>query len=55
MTGNFDFIVLGGVMRGYRATDEDKAPETALAQGWMDKSALYISEVPRATFETFIQ
>lgn len=41
-------------MQGYRATDKDRTPESALTQGSMDESALYISDVPRATFKSFI-
>jgi len=61
--------VFAGVTRGYRATDQDWTPETALAQfdavmdtdgfvipeGSMDEAALYTSDVPWAAFKAFIQ
>ena len=61
--------VFAGVTRGYRATDKDWTPETALAQfdavmdtsgfhipaGSMDEAALYTSDVPWAAFKAFIQ
>jgi len=61
--------VFAGVTRGYRATDKDWTPETALAQfdavmdtqgfiipeGSMDEAALYESDVPWAAFKAFIQ
>jgi Dehydrogenases with different specificities (related to short-chain alcohol dehydrogenases) len=61
--------VFAGVTRGYRATDKDWTPETALDQfdavmdtdgfaipeGSMDESALYTSSVPWDAFKAFIQ
>lgn len=61
--------VFAGVTQGYRATDKDWTPETALAQfdavmdtsgfhipeGSMDEAALYTSDVPWAAFKAFIQ
>lgn len=61
--------VFAGVTRGYRATDKDWTPETALAQfdavmdtsgfdiptGSMDEAALYKSDVPWDAFKAFIQ
>lgn len=49
--------VFAGVTQGYRATDKDWTPETALAQfdTVMDESALYTSDVPWAAFKAFIQ
>ena len=61
--------VFAGVTRGYRATDKDWTPETALAQfdavmdtsgfhipaGSMDEAALYTSDVPWDAFKAYIQ
>jgi len=61
--------VFAGVTQGYRATDKDWTPETALAQfdkvmdttvfhipeGSMDEAALYTSDVPWEAFKAFIK
>lgn len=61
--------VFAGVTQGYRATDKDWTPETALAQfdkvmdttgfhipeGSMDEAALYTSDVPWEAFKAFIR
>ncbi|MCB2066019.1 MAG: SDR family NAD(P)-dependent oxidoreductase [Erythrobacter sp.] len=61
--------VFAGVTRGYRATDKDWTPETAMAQfdavmdtegfsipaGSMDESAMYTSDVPWDAFRAFIK
>jgi NAD(P)-dependent dehydrogenase (short-subunit alcohol dehydrogenase family) len=61
--------VFAGVTQGYRATDNDWTPETALAQfdkvmdttgfhipeGSMDEAALYTSDVPWEAFKAFIK
>jgi len=61
--------VFAGVTRGYRATDKDWTPETALTQfdavmdtdgfaipeGSMEEAAMYASDVPWAAFKAFIQ